>query len=143
MPADIRVLLDVDVILDVVQRREPHYAASSAVLAYIERGAIDGLVSAHSVTTLYYLVTRYGSEEQARVVVSQITSLLEVATVDKTTIRSALQLGYRDFEDAVQMVAAVNAGASYVVTRNVDDYTIGPLPALRPAELLPLLSAPA
>jgi hypothetical protein len=54
-------------------------------------------------------------------------------------IAQALQLPYRDFEDAVQMAAAVRVGAAYLVTRNVADFRTGPLPALQPAELLALL----
>jgi hypothetical protein len=45
----------------------------------------------------------------------------------------------QDFEDAVQMMAAVRMGADYVITRNPRDYKEGPLPALLPAELLALL----
>jgi hypothetical protein len=59
--------------------------------------------------------------------------------VDGSTIEGALNLPYRDFEDAVQMMAAVQAGAQYLVTRNIRDYKAGPLPALQPAELLALV----
>jgi len=58
---------------------------------------------------------------------------------DEATIEQALNLPYTDFEDAVQMMAAVQAGAQYLVTRNVQDYKAGPLPALQPAELLDLV----
>jgi hypothetical protein len=37
------------------------------------------------------------------------------------------------------MMAAVRTGVEYLVTRNVRDYEPRPLPALRPAELLPLV----
>ncbi len=37
------------------------------------------------------------------------------------------------------MMATVQAGAQYAVTRNVQDYKVGPLPALQPAELLAML----
>lgn len=50
-----------------------------------------------------------------------------------------MNLPYVDFEDAVQMMAAVQAGAQYLVTRNVQDYRASPLPVLQPAELLALL----
>jgi len=39
------------------------------------------------------------------------------------------------------MVAAVHDGAQYLITRNVQDYQLGPLPALRPVEFLTLLNA--
>ena len=138
MAARPRVLIDIDVILDVVQLRQPFYAASSAVLALAETGKIKGFVAAHSVTTLFYLVARYVSVQQARVAITQIVSILSVAAVSGAVIKEALQLPYGDLEDAVQMMAAVRAGANNIVTRNVDDYTNGPLPALRPAELLAL-----
>ena len=47
------VLIDLNVILDVLQRREPFYAASAAILAHAENRHIRGLVAAHSFTTLF------------------------------------------------------------------------------------------
>jgi predicted nucleic acid-binding protein len=64
---------------------------------------------------------------------------LSVAAVDQAVVEQALNLPYRDFEDAVQMMAAVRAGADYLLTRNVQDYKIGPLSVLQPAELLALI----
>ena len=134
-----KVLFDLNVILDVLQRREPFYPMSARVLASAESGQVEGLVAAHSLTTLFYLVARDQSPEQARVILSEILRFLSVAGVDGAVIEQALNLPYRDFEDAVQMMAAVQAGAAYLVTRNVSDYRAGPLPALQPAELLALL----
>jgi hypothetical protein len=54
-------------------------------------------------------------------------------------IDGALGLSVADFEDSVQMMAGACAGAESVVTRNVSDFGGGPLPALTPGELLPLL----
>ena len=122
-----------------LQRWQPHYPASAAVLAHAEKGSIDGWISAHSLTTLFYLTARYGSRADARVAVAQILSLLHVAAVDEAVIRDALQLPFCDFEDAVQMMAAVRIGANYLITRNIEDYAAGPVPAILPAEMLLLL----
>jgi predicted nucleic acid-binding protein len=135
-----RALLDVNVILDVLQRRRPFYADSAAVLAAAETGRIAGLVAAHSVTTLFYLLARFGSPDTARVNVLDLLSILAVAPVDGYVLGQALALPYRDLEDAVQMAAARQAGADYLVTRDRAGYAAGPLPALEPAELLALLS---
>jgi predicted nucleic acid-binding protein len=139
MAARFSVLIDLNVILDVLQRREPFYAASARVLACAETGIVEGWVAAHSLTTLFYLLTRYQSADQARVTLSELLSFLSVAAVGQAVIEQALRLPYHDFEDAVQMMAAVRAGVGYLVTRNVRDYESGPLPALQPAELLPLV----
>ena len=50
-----------------------------------------------------------------------------------------MNLSYEDFEDAVQMMAAVRVGAEYVIKRNPLDYRGGPIPVVQPAEFLPLL----
>src|SRR5205809_809522 len=104
MVAALRVLIDLNIILDVLQRREPFYAMSSRVLASAESGQIEGLVAAHSLTTLFYLVTRDQSAEQARIILGELLVFLPVASVDGTVIQQALHLPYRDFEDAVQMM---------------------------------------
>ncbi len=134
-----RVLIDVNVVLDVLQRREPHYMLSAQLLARAELGLVEGALAAHTWTTLYYLVSRGGSSEQARTTLSDLLKFLAVAPVDQAVMQDALSLPYRDLEDAVQMAAAVHYGAQYVVTRNVQDYVAGPLPALSPAEFLALL----
>ena len=139
MSVKARILIDLNVILDVLQRREPFYTASARVLACAEADIVEGWVAAHSLTTLFYLLAKYQSVEQARVTLSELLSFLSVAAVDQAVIEQALNLPYHDFEDAVQMMAAVRSGVDYLVTRNVQDYDSGPLPVLQPAELLPLV----
>jgi len=139
MPDAPRALLDVNVILDVMQQRRPFYDDSAAVLAAAEAGRLSGLVAAHSVTTLFYLLSKYGSSDQARVHTVDLLTVMEVAPVDRHVIDDALALPYADLEDAVQMAAARRAGAGYLVTRDRTGYAAGPLPALTPAELLALL----
>ena len=139
MAAELKILIDLNVILDVLQRREPFYAMSARVLAAAERGVLEGWVAAHSLTTLFYLLARYQSAEQARVALTDLLTFLSVAAIDHMVIEQALNLPYPDFEDAVQMMAAVRSGVRYLITRNVRDYDMGPLPVLQPVELLALL----
>jgi predicted nucleic acid-binding protein len=139
MPDRCRALLDVNVILDVLQQRQPFYHDSAAVFAAAETDRLTGLVAAHSVTTLFYLLAKYGSPDAARVHTLDLLSVLEVAPVDAQVLGQALALPYRDLEDGVQMAAARQAGAHYLVTRDRAGYAAGPLPALSPAELLALL----
>ena len=106
MPDACRALLDANVILDVLQRRQPFYDDSAAVLAAAETGKLTGLIAAHSVTTLFYLMARYGSPDAARVNTVELLSVLDVAAVDGHVLEQALALPYRDLEDAVQMAAA-------------------------------------
>lgn len=139
MARKLSVLFDLDVILDVLQRREPFYDMSARALAAAETGLVESWVAAHSLTTLFYLLARYQSAQQARVALMGLITFLLVAPLDQAVIEQALNLPYPDFEDAVQMMAAVRSGVQYLVTRNVRHYRAGPLPVLQPAELLTLM----
>jgi predicted nucleic acid-binding protein len=141
METRLRVLFDLNVILDVLQQREPFYRASAGVLASAEMERVEGWIAAHSVTTLFYLLAKERSRQLARIAIGDLLSILSVATVDQSVIEQALNLPYNDFEDAVQMMAAARLAADYLVTRNVDDYTESLLPVVQPAELLALLES--
>jgi predicted nucleic acid-binding protein len=134
-----KILVDLNIVLDVLQRREPFYQMSASVLVSVETSQVVGYIAAHTLTTLFYLLYKYHSADHARAALTQLLILLSVAAVDQGVIEQALNLPYQDFEDAVQMMAAVHAGADYLVTRNPRDYKSGPLPVLLPAELLALL----
>ncbi len=139
MASKIRALIELNIILDVAQNRQPFLADSRRVLESADAGLFEGLLSAHSVTTLFYLLARYGSPAAARVALTEYLQFLAVATVDQHTIEQALHLSYDDFEDAVAMMTAVHARAQFVVTRNPDHFKRGPLPALTPIEFLAIL----
>jgi predicted nucleic acid-binding protein len=130
------VLIDINILLDVLQMREPFYEASARLLALIETGRIKGYIAAHSITTLFYLIQKDQSSAQARANITSLLQFLEIAPVDQSTIEQALNLDYRDFEDAVQMISALQCKAEYLITRNVTDYQPALLPVVQPVDFL-------
>jgi predicted nucleic acid-binding protein len=139
--ANLRILLDVNILLDVLARREPHYVHSAGVWACIESGQARGMVSAHCVTTLYYLINRHTTRAKAILAINDLLRVFSIATVDQAVINQAMAMNWRDLEDAVQACAAANAGAHYLVTRNLGDFTGSPVPVLGPGEFLALMAA--
>ena len=133
------VLFDLNIILDVLQKREGFYEFSARLLARAETGEIQGWLAAHSVSTLFYLIAKDKSPEQARVAVTSLVQFLKVAPVDQGIIEQALNLPYRDFEDAVQMSSGLYIQADYLLTRNVKDYKPALFTVIQPAELLAVL----
>jgi predicted nucleic acid-binding protein len=143
MASRLRVLLDLNVILDVLAHRDSYYRAAAEVWAQAETSAIEGYVAAHSLTTLFYLVSRHADRQTAVNAVRDLTRVFAVAAVDHAVILRALDLDWPDFEDAVQMAAAAEAGVDYLVTRNTRDFRSGGVPVVTPAELLALVEAPS
>lgn len=131
-----RWLLDVNVILDVLADREPWADGSARVLGLVERGEADGYIAAHSVTTLYYLLSTYRNPEVARRKTRVLLQLLTVVPVDEEPLLHALDLPPADYEEAVQVACAERQGVDLIVTRNEKDFRGIDLEVLSPAELL-------
>ncbi len=142
MAGKFQILVDLNVVIDVVQERQPFYADSASVLDAVVRQEVKGLIAAHSVSTLFYVITRWRNRETAVAAITGLLDVFTVATVDDQVVRKALIWGWQDFEDALQMGAALNAQVDYIVTRNKRDFEVQPVPVLSPAGVLALLAQP-
>ena len=129
-------MLDLNVLLDVLQKREPHYRVSAAIIERVVTGTEQGALSAHAVTTVYYLVNRYADRTAADGALSWLLQHLYVCPVGREELERARSLGWADFEDAVVAAAAERAGCTSIVTRNVKDFRGSPVPAMTPQEYL-------
>ena len=128
-----------NIILAVLQERESFYEVADQLLAYSEIGKIQGFIASHSLTTLFYLIQKEQSAAHAKVTITNLLQILKFAVVDQSTIEQALSLSYKDFENAVQSMAAVQCKADYLVTRNVKDFQPAPLSVIQPSELLVII----
>ena len=136
-----RLLLDVNLVLDVLLNRGPHVSAASEVWEAVETGRARGFLSAHAITTVHYLNAKAVGAKAAIETTNALLAVFEVAAVDDGVIRSALALGWRDFEDAVTSAAAQRARCSALVTRNPRDFKKSPVRVLTPVEAAAWLGA--
>lgn len=130
------ILVDLNVLLDVIQKREPHYRASAAVLERVVTGTTSAAIPAHAVTTMHFIVNRYADRRRADGVVDWLLERFEVAAVGRAELQTARRLAWSDFEDAVVAASASSSGCSVIVTRNIRDFRESPVPAMTPDEFL-------
>lgn len=131
-----KVLVDLNVLLDVIQKREPHLQASASILSLVAEGEIRGAVAGHAVTTIYYLVEKYGDKAAADLAVDWILSELEIIAESRDLFLRARALEMVDFEDAVVASAAETVDCDWIVTRNAEDFKKSPVPPVTPGELV-------
>ena len=135
-----RVLFDSDVVLDVLAQRQPFVIASAQALNTVAQEQVQGYVSGHAVTNIFYILRRQIGSEAARELLSRLLQRIQVASVTDEVIRQALQSSIADFEDAVTSAAASVAGLEMIVTRNTSDFVTSSVPAVMPEEFLATLS---
>jgi predicted nucleic acid-binding protein len=131
----VKVLVDVNVFEDVFRQRDG-WQASAAVLSAISKGESEGVVSALTPAILYFFRRRSRGEKAARAAVQGILRKLTVVTLDGAAVDAAYATSLPDFEDALQLEAAVSADVDAIVTRNTRDFRQERITVLTPEETL-------
>ncbi len=130
-----RVLFDTNIVLDFLLDREPFSLDAAKCFSRVEAGEIEGLLCGTTVTTLHYLIRKSIGVAKAREGISLLLSLFEIAPVNKTTLERALELPFKDFEDAVLHESARLANADVIVTRKTADFKHSNIPVRLPGNI--------
>ncbi len=131
-----KVLIDANIILDVLQKREPHYRSSSLVWKLCETRKITGYVSVLTFMNIVYILRKELTPDRIKEVFNSLSMIFTFEDLTESDIRSALTMGLSDFEDSVQMQTAYRVGAEFIITRNIKDFLKSSIPAYSPLEFL-------
>ena len=131
-----RVFLDTNILLDVIEARPGLVEESVDVLTLAEHLHAELYLAWHGLATIYNLVRRRRSEVAAMKEIDQILSWASVAPVNSESAARARSLNFPDFEDAMQCACAESCLADVTVTRNIKDFTPSPIRVLSPADFL-------
>ncbi len=131
-----KVFLDANVLIDVVQNRIDFVETSSKVLQLGLDGECELCASDITFTTVSFYARKNRTQEQLYEVLQLLRDFIDVAPSGKIAIDWALQQKSKDFEDSVQYYTALRSGAEYIVSRNVRDYPYNDIPVVSPIEFL-------
>lgn len=133
------LMLDTDIVLDHIDRREPFYELSRRVCLLGLTGEATTYISVNMLTDIHYLLSRdYGSRRAQDMIESNL-AFLHVVGLSAEDARKALAARWDDFEDCLVARCAEKIKADYIVTRNVQDFRLSSVRAVTPAELFACL----
>lgn len=135
-----RILLDTNVVLDVLLKRQPWVVEASAIWQANDDGRLVGHLMASALTDIFYVAHRLAGLETARTAVQTCLEAFEFCPVDRRALELAHLHPGMDFEDNLQMVCAEIAQLDAIVTRDPDDFKTSTVAALTPAQALAQLS---
>ncbi len=132
-----KCLIDTNIFLDFILKREPFFIESKKTLLAMEFiKELNGVVSSSIITDIYYIAKKSLSDEEIKDFLLHLLTFIDVIDIDNETIRTALLSEFKDFEDAFQNFTAVAANCNYIITRNKDDYYESSLEILTPKEFI-------
>lgn len=134
-----RLMIDTNIFLDVLTRREPFFERAKAVLRLCEDKKVQGFLPASSVTDIFYLIRRQlHSTDLAYQALGSVLDIAKVLTVTNEDVLNAYLTRAADFEDCLLAVCAKSNQCDAIVTRNKKDFLPFGITLLSPEELLAL-----
>ena len=132
-----KVMFDTNVIVDVYQNRPPFVTASAKVLKLAESRKLTGMVTASTITDLYYILGRHIKDQaQLKALVQKFLSTVKLLDVLATDVNDAFNLPMDDYEDALFAQCAKRVKADYIITRNIKDFANSPVSCMEPEAFL-------
>lgn len=131
-----KVLIDMNIILDVLCKRPAFYEDSAKIFKLCEVKKISGVISALSIPNIMYILRKELDADKTREILDSLMLIFSVADLKADDLKKAADMRFKDYEDAIQSACATRIKANYIVTRNIKDFSESKVTAIKPAELL-------
>ncbi|MCF8243325.1 MAG: PIN domain-containing protein [Melioribacteraceae bacterium] len=130
------LLVDTDILLDIALKRMPFFEDSVKVVDQVQNKKFIGFIAWHTISNFYYLTASGSEKKKAKEFIKDFVEFVNVAQTNTADVKKAVQLKVPDFEDALQISAAMACNADFIITRNVKHYKNSPIAALTPTAFL-------
>ncbi|RPJ33456.1 MAG: PIN domain-containing protein [Verrucomicrobiaceae bacterium] len=136
-----RLLIDANIILDCLVLEKTGLpragrTGSGFIIDLCDRKVHDGLVAWHTLPIISYYHRRQNTEPDTASMMDELLATLEVPRVGHADAEKWRTYGVPDFEDALQVAAALAGNADCIITRNVADFAGASMDAMTPEDFL-------
>lgn len=132
-----KVFVDTNILIDLLADRPPFSKFAIEIFDLAERNKVKLFTSSHSFATTHYLLKKYIGEKELRAILHSLSDYIDLTAIDLPIIKKSLLSNHKDFEDAIQIVAANSIeNLDFIVTRNLKDFKNAGVNVLPPDELL-------
>ena len=141
-----RVLVDTNIIVDVLQHREPWCKDGETIFISAAKRQITACVTAKQIADIHYLTKKLlkGQEhvdEAARQVIGKLLQFIELIDARAADCKTAIAINNSDFEDAMLIACASHEAMDYIVSRNPVHFDCSAVPVIALADFVKLLPA--
>ena len=128
-----KVLLDTNIMVDVLQRREPWFEDGAYVFRAVANNVVTGCLTTKQIADLHFFSRkvykgRDNVDAKARQIIGKLFALFHVIDTLAVDCQNALSLNNGDYEDAILIESAVRAGVDCIITRDLDHFKLSPIP---------------
>ena len=126
---DIKIFLDTNIILDLLDEKRPFHKEAVDLFARVENGDIDAFISESVLSTTDYILCKLIPKQKRIAVINDLLNYTSVLPLTKAVCQKALKSPVDDFEDALLYQMAIENNLDYFVS-NDSSFLKKSLPAL-------------
>lgn len=130
------LLIDANILLDVLMNRIEYIKDSSLIWKLCETKKTIGYISSLTFANMIHIMRKELDPNQIELIYKKLCLIFEIADLDVNILEQAIQMKWKDLEDAIQSVTAQKIKADFIITRNVKDFIYSKTLSLTPTELL-------
>ncbi len=132
-----KVFLDANILISVLNKEYPVFTYSSRVLSLTEVSKYKFYTSPICLAIAYYFAGKKCGNAQARHKIDILISKLQITTVNDKTVRDTnSNKKIHDFEDGLQYYSAINSGCKCIVTEDLNDFYFSEIEVLTSRQFL-------
>ncbi|MDI3478812.1 MAG: hypothetical protein PWQ59_2337 [Thermoanaerobacterium sp.] len=114
-----KILIDTNVILDVLLKREPFAKDAYTIFKMADEKVVTAYISAFAVTDIYYFINKNLNHDTCIKAIKALFNIMNVVSVAKQDIEKAMALSeFNDLEDALQLQSLKKIKGNFIVTRD-------------------------
>ncbi len=132
-----KLLIDTNIVLDLLAKREPFYKSAAQVFSLADKHKLKLTVSSLTFANTNYVLTRLKSAKEAREILRKFKILVKILSLNEKIVDLALNdEDFEDFEDGLQYYTAVENNQDIIITRDLRDFKHAKIPVMTAEEYL-------
>ena len=132
----IKALIDTNVLLDHLAKREGFYEDAAAIFGMVNDGYLTGIVSSVSIVNCAYVLPKHYDGEAVLEQIREMLHMFTISNVDASVLKKAADVVPYDYEDAVQYMSALPFHPDVIITRDGKGFRDFDILVMTPAEFV-------
>jgi len=131
-----KVYLDTNILIDLLDSTRENNGAAACIYQIVKDRLLQATVSALTIADCAYILRKVDYQVM-KSTLSELSTTLDIASIDGSHIQKALNNPCQDFEDAVQIACAEESYCDLIITDNIRHFEgFTSLPVYNPVDFL-------
>ena len=131
-----KLFIDTNVVLDLLQYREPWVHDTIVLFQLAKEKEVELVVTDLTFVNVVYIAGKNFDKKKLHETLLGLKKLVSIVPIGDICIEQALNSNFSDFEDATQYFAAKRELVDYILTRDENGFKISDIPVMNVTDFL-------